>query len=96
MVSGLNSDDEKLVIEESGKCNENSNSLTPDIEKFDRVRAAIHDRRGGPGGPHSPPHNVFVGSGGVGVESNDGGGGGEGKAGGGGDRIRSVSRSLFT
>ena len=83
------------MIEENGGGSEMSK---PEIERFDRVRAAIHDRRDGPGGargPHSPPHNVFVGSGGVGIETDDGDHG-SGKAcggGTGGDRVRLVSLS---
>ena len=102
MVSGPNSDDEKLVVEETGVIDGgkggNEKSNTPDIEKFDRIRAAIHDKRDGPTGgaacgrgPLSPPHNVFVGSGGVGMETNDGDGG-DGKGGGAGDRVRLVGQ----
>ena len=103
MVSGPNSDDEKLAVEETGvidggKGGGNEKSNTPDIEKFDRIRAAIHDKRDGPTGgaacgrgPLSPPHNVFVGSGGVGMETNDGDGG-DGKGGGAGDRVRLVGQ----
>ena len=56
---------------------------TPEIERFDRVRAAIHDKRGGSGGGGGSgrPHNAFVGSGGVGMEDHGGGAG---------DRVRSV------
>ena len=71
-----------------------SHTQTPEIEKFDRIRAAVNDKRGATasgfgngGGPPSPPHNVFVGSGGVGMESNDDDGGD-------GDRIRSVCNGL--
>ena len=106
LVSGPNTDDEKLVVEETGvvdggKVGGNENSNTPDIEKFDRIRAAIRDKRDGPTGgaggvacghgPLSPAHNVFVGSGGVGMETNDGDGG-DGKVGGAGDRVRLVSQ----
>ena len=100
LVPEPNSDDEKLVVEGNGVgkgSNENgriSHTQTPEIEKFDRIRAAVNDKRGATasgfgngGGPPSPPHNVFVGSGGVGMESNDDDGGD-------GDRIRSVCNGL--
>ena len=83
IVSEPNSDDEKLVIEETAGGHESISLAaaaarqTPEIERFDRVRAAIHDKRGGGG----RPHNAFVGSGGVGMEDHGGGAG---------DRVRSV------
>ena len=85
IVSEPNSDDEKLVIEETAGGHESislaaASRQTPEIERFDRVRAAIHDKRGG-GGGGGRPHNAFVGSGGVGMEDHGGGAG---------DRIRSV------
>ena len=84
IISEPNSDDEKLVIEETAGGHENialaaaaaAARQTPEIERFDRVRAAIHDKRGG-----GRPHNAFVGSGGVGMEDHGGGAG---------DRVRSV------